>query len=159
MKKIRNIAQYVQEGIENGSLIPEKYVKNAVVKAVPGIVGQKVQTTMKNGLFETSNVVAIDENSGRPDWIVTNPSGEAYIVKDSIFCEKYAETTTPGVYQAKGNPVTCVKVAEDISFVAPWGEVMFLGAGGMLNISSMDDIYGIQATEFHETYKKVEGLH
>ena len=45
---------------------------------------------MKNGLEETRNVVKVDEKTGNPGWVVTNPDGEEYIIEDSVFQKKYA---------------------------------------------------------------------
>lgn len=37
---------------------------------------------MANGLEETKNTVKVDEETGKPGWIVTNPNGKEYIIEE-----------------------------------------------------------------------------
>lgn len=153
-KFIENIARYVAEHIATGEMVPALYEKTARIQAVQGTVGEEVVTTMKNGLVETKNVVHLDEKTGNPGWIVTNPDGEKYIVEDSVFQKKYEiDPENPAQYKPVGGPVQCVVVNEDISFLAPWGEEMNIAAGGVLVLAGENDIYGIQAEEFARTYR------
>lgn len=155
LKKIENIKEYVQERIDNGTIKPGKYVKSTTITARKGIVGERIFTIMSNGLHETNNIVSKDHN-GNVDWVVTNITGEQYIVKDSVFNEKYEPVeNADDVFRPKGNPIVAGKVSEDISFVAPWGEIINLVSGGYVVFTNMDDIYGIQETEFKKTYKKI----
>ena len=150
---IENIADYVKNGIENGTMIPSEFAKTARIQAEQGVVGQEVVTVMQNGLVETKNTVKLDEKTGEPGWIVTNPNGEKYIVDDSTFKKKYEiDPENPAQYKPKGAPVNCVTISEDITFEAPWGGDMHIAAGGVLVLAGKGDIYGIQAEEFAQTY-------
>lgn len=127
-RQIDNIADYVKAGIESGEMIPSEFAKTARISAVQGVVGQEVVTVMQNGLEETRNTVTLDEKTGEPGWIVTNPGGEQYIVPDSTFKKKYEiDPQNPEMFKPKGAPVVCVTVSENITFEAPWGgEIVWL---------------------------------
>lgn len=154
---IQNISDYVKEGIESGTMFPAEFAKTARIQAEQGKVGDEVITVMQNGLVETKNAVKLDEKTGEPGWIVTNPNGEKYIVDDSVFKKKYEiDPENPAQYKPKGAPVNCVVINEDVTFKAPWGEEMNIAAGGVLVLSGKNDIYGIQAEEFAQTYGPTE---
>ena len=61
---------------------------------------------MANGLEETRNIVTADDN-GNPGWVVTNSTGEQYIVSDPVFKKKYeriADTAAKyGIYFTPGD--------------------------------------------------------
>lgn len=153
--KISNIASYANEKIKNGEMIPAEFRKSARIKAQRGVVGEEIVTIMKNGKVETRNTVKADATTGNPDWTVTNPSGERYVVDDLTFKDKYeVDPENPAQYRPKGAPVICVAVSEAVTFVAPWGSEMNIDAGGVLVLNKRNDIYGIQPEEFAETYKR-----
>ncbi len=152
--KIENIKDYVEDAVNSKKIRPQKYAKSAVITAVQGVVGEKISTIMSNGLHETDNIVTLDENTGNPGWIVTNTTGEKYIISDSVFCSKYEPIVgSNGIFKPKGNPISAIQINENISFTAPWGETQNIARGGYLVISDMNDIYGIQEEEFNKTYK------
>ncbi len=156
-KKVDNITEYVREGIKSGRLTVDKVEKFARVHARQGTLGEEVITKMANGLEETKNTVKADEKTGNPGWIVTNPDGEEYIVDDSVFQKKYEiDPENAEQYKPKGGPVLSATVDEDIEFNAPWGEPMKIEAGGSLILSGPEDIYGIQKSEFENTYASTE---
>lgn len=149
-----NVLDYVVGKLESGEIQACEVEKFARITARQGKDGEEVVTMMQNGLEETRNVVSLDEKTGEPGWIVTNPGGEQYIVSDSVFKKKYEiDPENPEQYKPKGGPVLSVKVEEDIEFAAPWGEMMRIEAGGSLIVNGRNDIYGIQAKEFEDTYK------
>lgn len=152
-KKIDNIAEYVKEGIKSGKLTVDEVAKFARISARQGTLGEQVITQMANGLEETKNTVKIDEKTGEPGWIVTNPDGEEYIVEDSVFKKKYEmDPENPSQYKPKGGPVLSSTIDEHIEFDAPWGETMKIESGGSLILNGPNDIYGIQKAEFENTY-------
>lgn len=152
-KKVDNIAEYVREGIKSGRLTVEEVAKFARIQARQGTLGEEVVTKMANGLEETRNSVKIDEKTGEPGWVVTNPDGEQYIVEDSVFKKKYEiDPENPAQYKPKGGPVLSSPINEHIEFEAPWGETMRIECGGSLVLSGPNDIYGIQKDEFEHTY-------
>lgn len=149
-KKISDIKQYIGSNYKAEDV--NKYQKFAKVRAMQGKEGQEVVTIMANGLQETKNVVKSDEK-GNPDWIITNPSGEQYIVPDKKFRQRYdVEKEKDGVYPSVYSPIDALQIKEDISFTAPWGETMNIKQGGYLVVTNPNDIYGIQEPEFKETY-------
>lgn len=136
----------------NSGVEPCYYKKYARVEAVQGLEGEVITTIMSDGHVETVNKVEKDED-GNCGWIVTNPSGEKYIVPHKIFAKKYdLEVGADGKHAPKGDPIKAIQINENIEFAASWGEQMKINAGGYLNISNKDDIYGIQEKEFCETY-------
>lgn len=152
-KKVDNIAEYVREGIKSGRLTVEEVAKYARIQARQGALGEEVVTKMANGLEETRNSVKIDEKTGEPGWVVTNPDGEQYIVEDSVFKKKYEiDPENPAQYKPKGGPVLSSPINEHIEFEAPWGETMRIECGGSLVLNGPNDIYGIQKDEFEHTY-------
>jgi hypothetical protein len=151
------ISKYMKEKIENGELIVKVASKSARVYARVGIVGEKIITTLKDGLVETINVVKADEETNNPDWVVCNPDGERYIVTDVVFNKKYElDAINPKMYKPKGGPVNVAQIYENIQFLAPWGEIMKIRTGGFIVINSETDIYGIQEQEFNNTYSIAE---
>ncbi|MCM1364873.1 MAG: TIR domain-containing protein [Faecalibacterium sp.] len=152
-KNIENIKSYVEEGLHDGCMRPREYAKTAIITARQGIAGERVSTIMADGMKETENAVTVDAETGNPGWIVTNPTGEQYIVPDSVFQQKYEPADTADTYKPKGKPITAVQISEDISFTAPWGEKMNIASGGYIVLGAGDDYYGVQKAEFEATYE------
>lgn len=42
------------------------------------------------------------------------------------------------LYKSKGNPIIAVQIDDDISFIAPWGEMMNIAAGGYIVLSECE---------------------
>lgn len=127
---------------------PKYYAKSARIAARPGKVGEEIITVMKDGHKETKNTV---KNEG--DMVATNPSGEQYIIDAKTFAKKYEiDPSNPKQYRPVGGPQEFITLKENVMFTAPWGEKMMIKKGGALNVTNMDDIYGIQQAEFQETY-------
>ena len=131
-KKIEDAFEYVKEGIEQGRFKPEEVRKIAVIKARQGKDGEEIKTILPSGLEELKGTVQIDESTGRPGWVATNPAGEEYIIKDSDFQKMYEEIPEkPGEFR-KTVPSLSVKIDEDIAFTNKYGEEMKVEAGGHL---------------------------
>lgn len=155
-KRVEDIIQYVKERLAKGELTVEEAAKFARIQARQGRVGEEVVTVTANGLEETKNTVKLDEKTGEPGWIVTNPGGEQYIVSDSVFKKKYEiDPENPSQYKPKGGPVLCARLDEDLDFDVSWGN-MKIAKGGYLMLNKEDDVYGIQEEEFNDTYAKTE---
>lgn len=153
-----NILDYLSSNFAKTDYIKaydyKKAYKFKKVKAREGVVGQKVLTIMKNGLIETKNTVKLDKETKKPDYIITNLSGEEYVIPYKTFYKKYEQTPDKNsMYKPKPIKVTVVELKEDVSFIAPWGELMNIAKGGYLVVDNPDDIYGIQREEFFATYK------
>ncbi len=152
-KEINNIKEYLTKGLEGGRFESRVYQKSGEITARIGKIGEEILTVMANGLQETKNTVTADEN-GHPGWVVTNSTGEQYIVSDSVFKKKYERIDdTDDRFKPIWKPITAAQIDENICFVAPWGETQNLIAGGYLVFNKdYDDVYGIQQEEFNETY-------
>src|SRR3989338_3769751 len=72
------------------------FKKQGQVLARPAVPGEKVTTTLASGANETVNTA----NEG--DWVMTNPSGEQYVISEKKFFGRYEATSEEGVYTAKG---------------------------------------------------------
>lgn len=131
------------------------YKKQGRLNARPAIAGEKVITKLASGVQETTNV-AIEG-----DWVVTNPSGEEYIISGAKFLGRYEATEVSGIYQAKGycraiqNPF-----GKPIEIIASWGEAQTGNEYCMIadvcdkNGDNMGgEPYLIDAGAFAETYK------
>ena len=143
---IKNINDYVRNLIENGAeVISAK--KTAVVQARQGTVGEVVTTDID----KTTNIVKLDDETGRPGWVVTNPGGEEYVISDSKFSELYEATDKPGEYAKKAIQllVSCEKTVE---FEPSWGGSFIIEAGGYFTINGYQKIAGIQKDAFEQTY-------
>lgn len=130
------------------------FKKQGQVNARPAVAGEMITTTLANGAKETNNTA----NEG--DWIVTNPSGEQYIVSSAKFESRYEPTSVEGVYAARGycrailNPFD-----EDIEIMASWGsqqtgnEDCFIAdvcdADGVMD----NEPYLIDGNVFEQTYR------
>ena len=124
--------------------------KTGWVAARPAKEGERIATRMKDGHVETTNVATA------LDMVVTNPGGERYLLRAQKFAELYAATGTAGMFQPRGAPVPVVPVTENVEFIAPWGQLMRIKAGGVLACKGPGDVEGIQPDEFAGTYEWVE---
>lgn len=157
-RKIENIKEYLTEGLKCGKFQSKTYQKSGEITARVGKIGEEIVTVMANGLQETKNTVTADEN-GSPGWVVTNSTGEQYIVKDVVFKSKYEKIEgAEDKFKPVWNPITAVQINnENICFVASWGEIQNLVVGGYLVFNKdFNDIYGVQEAEFIKTYDVIE---
>ena len=150
---VDDIRKYVEKCLAEGKS-SAKYVKITPIKARRGLVGEHIITRMADGYIESEFYI---KNSD--DYVVTNPNGEEFVVSNEAFQERYVpDPEKEGVYIPRSLPQEMLPLDEDVEFTAPWGKVMRIRAGGVLNITRKDEgyIYGIQPTEFAQTYKKFE---
>lgn len=155
-RNIENIKEYLIDGLNCGKFKIETYQKSGEISARVGKIGEEIVTIMANGLQETKNIVTADEN-GNASWVVTNSTGEQYVVSDSVFKSKYKKIDgAEDRFKPVWNPITAVQINESICFTASWGELQNLCANGYLVFNKdFSDIYGIQEDEFLKTYERV----
>ena len=133
----------------------QAFKKQGNVQGRPAVVGEKIATVLASGVTETNNTA----NEG--DWIMTNPSGEQYIIAEAKFLGRYEATETEGVYQAKGycravkNPF-----GKPVEIMASWGSpqtgdenCMFADVCDADGNNMGGEPYIIEANAFAETYK------
>lgn len=150
LKSQAEVKEFVEDALANGAK-PFLAAKSARIKARPAKAGEVVVTKTANGVEETKNTAK------EGDMIAKNPGGEEYIINAATFAKKYeVDPSNPEQYRPKGGAQKFITLKDDLSFPAPWGEQMNIKAGGVLNISNLDDIYGIQKEEFKDTYKRCD---
>jgi hypothetical protein len=137
--------------IANGATV-KTFAKIARIQAEQAIAETPIITILKDGTKETVNTAMPG------DWIVTNPGGEKYVVPQEKFHKKYepAPELGNGWYKPTGGVQKFLEMDEDIVFVCSWGEEQVILAGGYINVTNLDDIYGIAKAEFFETYKECD---
>ena len=159
-------ATYKLEGVADGAVLKELYLgkspllkgtaqtytKFARIQAEKAKGGEAIETILADGTKETTNVA----NPG--DWIVTNPGGERYIVPAEKFVKKYepAVELGEGWFKPTGGNQSFIQIDADMDILASWGEVQHLKKGAYLNVTNLNDIYGVAEQEFHDTYKLVQ---
>lgn len=130
------------------------YRKQGAVRARPATSGEQITTTLASGATETVNTA----KDG--DWVMTNPSGEQYIISKEKFFKRYEESGTPGVYGAKGHCRAILNpFGEPVEIMASWGEPQ-TGDADCLFADTCDadggnmggEPYIIEAKAFAETY-------
>lgn len=143
---IPDIKEYVNGLFEDG-ILSYYYKKFGRIDAKQGTIGQTIITKEGN-----LNKVKADEK-GNLDWIVTNPNGEKFIVPHKTFVSRYeTKVGLDGKHAPISKIIRAVRILENISFTASWGKQMNIKAGGFLDITNFNDIYGIQEKDFFETY-------
>ena len=165
MKRIDNIQKYVETLRKTVPAISAK--KNGGVIARVGKEGEEIRTFVSNGILETINCVKRDKNGDLGIVATTadsfgnriideNGHMNTYIIERKTFEEKYLDservTETDQLFNPRGGTQRFIQTNEDISFLAPWGEEEHLKAGGFLNITDPNSIYGIAYEEFILTY-------
>jgi hypothetical protein len=133
------------------------YEKFATVTAREVLVAEEIRTLVGDGFVETTNAAEVG------DFVVTNPTGEEYILKLDKFTARYEATDKKGTYKASGlvraisNPYMC-----EIEIDAPWGAPQY-GESLCLLATTVDDEhsevgtdrYIIEFAAFKETYRLV----
>lgn len=139
---------FVKSLLEDGVLV-RTYAKSVLVYAVEASGGEKVVTQLADGTIETTSVAK------EGDFIITNPDGERYVVSSNKFHKKYELAFDVGenCYKPKADVCKFLEIDEDITFVCSWGEMQYIKAGGFINITDFDDIYGVAKNEFFDTYR------
>jgi len=138
-----------------GAIIAKKgkvFRKSGIVSARPATLGENVVTSI-GGEVETRN------SAKEGDWVITNPTGENYIVSDDKLQSRY-EKIGEGQYKAKGKIRGIVVSSNDAiecpKFVAAWGEDMIMKEGDVLAIpiGSNPEVYRIERLVFEKTYEE-----
>lgn len=166
-KKVE-VVSYVKEGIENGDMIPRQAVKFARIMARQGNVGETVISwsvdSNGNEIKEKEAKIELDKETNEPGWIATKVDSEGnividnnnhanqWIIDDSTFKKKYeVDPENPSICKPKGGPQIFVQIKDNI-ILNQWGSDMQIAAGGYINITNPDDMYGISERDFTDTY-------
>lgn len=167
-----DIQEYVKQGLETGTLLPFTAEKFARIIARPGMIGEEVisWSVDKNGneVKEKVATVKLDEKTNQPGWVVTkvdengvaiidrNCHPNQLIIEDSKFRQKYeVDPVYPWLFKPTGGVQTFVELPQGIT-LEQWGEVMAIDAGGFINITNANDMYGVSKRDFEDTYRVVQ---
>lgn len=167
-KKV-NVYEYVKEGLVSGKLQPIEAEKFARIIARQGTVGEVVISWAVdkdgNEIKEKEDSVTLDKDTKNPGWIATKLDENGYpvkdknghlnqwIISDSTFKKKYEiDEQNPSVFKPVGGPQIFVQIPDNI-ILEQWGSEMKIAAGGFINITKVDDMYGISERDFNDTYK------
>ncbi len=167
-----NVTNYVNNGIENGTMTPKIAEKYTRIMAVQGNVGDEViswsMDSNGNEVKEKVASVTLDSQTNEPGWIATKLDEEGkpvidknghlnkWIINDSTFKKKYeSDIANPGLFKPTGGPQAFVEINDNI-ILEQWGREMKIAKGGFINITNPEDMYGISKQDFEDTYKFIE---
>lgn len=149
-EKIDRKSPEIMEALAGASV----FKKQGWVKARPGVEGEQIVTVLASGAEETVNTAKAG------DWVMTNPSGEQYIISKEKFFTRYESANEEGVYRAKGH-CRAIKnpYGKPIEIMASWGSPQTGDEHCMIadtcdtNGENMGgEPYLIEAKAFAETY-------
>lgn len=162
-----NVNEYVKKWLEEGFLLPRTAVKFSRIIARQGTIGEEVKTYYDKGLLEKVSEVKLDNQTKQPGWIATkvDESGQImideygnkneWIIDDTTFKKKYeVDIENPMLFKPKGGPQIFVEIPDNI-ILEQWGSEMNIEKGGYINITNVDDMYGISKRDFEDTYRFV----
>jgi len=135
-----DVKKYVDRQIEYGLLKPflakklECDVRNKVF-----LEEQRINTNL--GLLETTSSMTTPISSSS-NTITIKIENEETLMKDEFVLDNSSVTVQQ-----------FVEVLENITFTSPKGEQAYLLAGGYLNITNPEAIYGMSREDFEETYQ------
>ena len=167
---------FIRNGKEYSVVDPAMYVKGISApkctavkvgrvlyrKAIPG---NNLLVFTANGNIECVEeerewyiVLTRCDESGNPVFNKNGQPNRWQISKDTF--EKRYTVLSEDVAAPHKNVDVFVQIQENIAFEKPWGPngtMIFqtVDAGGYLNITSLDNIYGIAQKEFEETYQEI----
>lgn len=156
MKHIRDIKEYINTLVDYPHV---KAMKSGMIDIRKIHEGQAVKTWTSDGNLETVNTAQGNEYIARKLNEDGTPAIDAFghfnewLISRETLDRKYTRVSE-NVYRPKGGVQIFVQIPEDIVFDVSWG-TQSIKAGGVLNITNEDDMYGIAEQEFNETYRIV----
>ena len=170
IKTVHNPKAYVQALFAAGVEVirAEKFGQ---IMARQGTPGETVVSwsTDANGepVEEKVAEVTVDVATRMPDWIVTkvsewgdpvidrNGHANQWIITDKTFRGKYdADPNHEGVFIPKNKTQRFVRLSEPVGIVSG-GKMMYVDAGGYINVTNTEDIYAISSRDFEDTYRVI----
>lgn len=123
--------------------------KKTEVTARKAKEGEKIETYTSDGK-ET------EKTAKKGDWVVTNTTGEKFILSNDVFLDRNIHIKG-NRYKANGKSRALEYKGKNMKFMASWNEPMALKTGDMIVSPYKDDkltgeIYRIARKEFDETY-------
>lgn len=170
-----DVLNYVKQGLEEGTMVARVAEKFARIIAKQGKVGEEVISWSVDSegkeIKEKVASVEVDPKTNEPGWIVTkvdeqgeiivdnNGHPNQWIIEDSTFKKKYEiDEQFPGLFKPVGGVQTFVQINDNI-ILNQWGSDMQIAKGGYINITNVDDMYGISQRDFEDTYRFSDTKH
>ena len=125
----------------------DDYISKTLLKDIEQYINQKIDLIKWRPVFvdEDGNIM-LDNNNHVNQWII----------EDSVFRKKYEiDPENPTLFKPKGGPQIFVQINDNI-ILNQWGEDMKIAAGGYINITNINDMYGISERDFNDTYQFTE---
>lgn len=154
---------YVKEGLEKGLLTPLQAEKFAKIIAKQSKGGE---TVISYSVDKDGNpIIEKEAITKEGDYIATKASEDGkevldqhnnlnqWIIDEETFNKKY-EMKKGNVFKPKGSKQLFVEIPNPI-ILNQWGSDMKIDAGGYINITNAEDMYGISKRDFEDTYKVV----
>lgn len=133
-----DVRDFVASGVEKGELLPVTAVKHP--RFFVKHESNRVVEVNENG------EVIIDELGRKNEWAVS----------EDVFNRKCrAVADNPNLFTMVDKPQLFIQVPVNVKINTLFGE-QCLDAGSWLNITNLDDVYGISERDFNDTYKIVE---
>lgn len=169
----RNLKEYRQvepssfvSRLRSGNAREVSARKSACVLVRPSVPGQVIASYTSNGNLELETaelegkfVLTRCDQEGRPVIDAYGHMNSWQVDRETL--EKKYETenmrSPDGFVRPRGGVQRFIRSDEDIMILVPWGKdgalvEQTIDAGGWLNITDPDNIYGIADIEFRETY-------
>ena len=141
--------------------------KTAVVQARKLEKEEVVDTRPRASVDGKTYVFSETKNTAPAgSWVITNPDGEEYVIKDKVkngqvvatadeqFSAKYSQT--PEGYVSTEGPKHFVRIDSDICFKASWGETQFAPKGSYICTEyGPGEEYSVTNSAFDATYQIV----
>lgn len=133
---------------ENG----KDYKKFGRITARSAVLGEVVETITGDGK-ETKNTAK------EGDYVVTNTTGEQYILTSAQLAKRYKPADAEGAYDPVGEcravefQAANFNLSESpVTFMAIWNEEMVIKDGDMICTPDGKEVYRIARAEFDKTY-------
>ena len=168
-----NVQEYAQELLARGAE-PIQAEKAGRIHARVGVVGEEVISWSEdkdgNPIQERVATVKLDPETGKPGHVVTklgedglpvidrNGHTNTWIIGDKKFTDRYQLDPAMGddIYMSSAGIQIFLPILDDV-VIEQWGKKEQIAAGGYINITNPEDMYGISARDFADTYEIIPG--
>ena len=152
---IENLEAYARQLMSSQKIITAKKDCNVTARKVKlgEVVDTRPRTEVAGKIYTFSETTRVVDEGKVDNIAVTNPDGEEYLLAPHKFKERYT-VDAKGNIVSKGEPQEFVVVPDDI-IITPttWGgDTQVICKGGVLNVTNLNDIYGITNVAFKRTY-------
>ena len=169
--RIVDAKAYVTEAEAAGRPIATAEKKGRVLARM-GRPGEELAVYSQGGTLESMQVVqegsVLLTKAGEDGKPIVDEHGHenTWQVAEATFRKKYEVPGGPiqdgMLAKPAGGPQKFMRVDEDIAVMVPWGEggapvPLAVEAGGWLNVTDRNDIYGVSARDFSDTYGITSG--